>query len=111
MNTTTNNKTAAATKTERQKLSEMVAMYDAFRLSRIRSLAARLAEREARLQAYELGDDDGAPGYELVMAPGCYGGPVAPTAGYVWTLDAAEDLAAQQTHMPGGTSHCRLAIA
>ncbi len=46
--------------------------------------------------------------YEIVLAPGCYGGAVAPTVGWVLTSEAADALAAIVTHMPGGSSHRRL---
>lgn len=46
--------------------------------------------------------------YEIVLAPGCYGGPDAPTVGWVLTREAADALASIVTRMPGGSSHQRL---
>jgi len=95
--------------TDRQRLAYMASRFDAFRLSDVRDTQARAAEREARLIAFD--SDDRAPGYEMVSAPGCHGEPQPPTVGYVWTREAAEDLASRLTHMPGGSCHHELVIA
>lgn len=50
-----------------------------------------------------------AASIEITLAPGCYGGAFAPRVGFVLTLDAARALAGVLTHMPGGSSHHRLA--
>lgn len=51
--------------------------------------------------------------YEIVMAPGCHSRPYfdPPTVGWVLTASAASALASRVTHMPGGTSHRRLAYS
>lgn len=70
--------------------------------------AARAEEAKARATWPTRAMALDAATLQIVMAPGCYGGPDAPTIGWVLTREAAEALAAMRTYMPGGTSHRRL---
>ena len=103
MSMTTNEEGAA--------LRRLRADYHGIRLGDIPG-AARAEERAARLRAIDLAGQDGAeePPYEIVLAPGCHGEPWPPTVGWVWTRAAAQALASRKTHMPDGSSHCRLAL-
>lgn len=97
-------------------LRAMADGYDTWPLSAIPTVEGRMQERDARLAAYALavstGDPrDAEPGIEIVSAPGCYSEPYAPTEGWLWSRRAAEELTAQECHMPGGSSHRHLEIA
>lgn len=69
--------------------------------------AARSAEAKERAKwpTREMALDSAS--YEILAAPGCYGGAFPPSHGWVLTRDAAEAIAGQMTHMPGNTSHRR----
>lgn len=74
--------------------------------------AARAAERAARRAFATRAAALESARYELVSAPGCHSRPYfdPPSCGWVCTRVAADALAARQTHMPDGTSHCRLRV-
>lgn len=63
------------------------------------------ARRELGAEALE------AAQYRIEAAPGCYGSPYPPVYGWTVTQEAADALAAQVTHMPGGTSHHRISYS
>ena len=104
--------TAMTTREEGAALRQLRADYRGIRLGDIPG-AARAEERDARLRAIALAGQDGAdePSYEIILAAGCHGEPTPPTVGWVWTRAAAQALSERVTHMPGGSSHRRLAIA
>ena len=66
---------------------------------------ARAAEAKARRASYTTVT-------EIVVAPGCHGGPSdrPPVLGYVVTRGAAVALAARVVRMPDGSGHCDMAV-
>ena len=73
--------------------------------------AARESEAAARREIRAKGLDPLAESdVEIVLAPGCHGEPFPPTVGWVVTPEAGLALAARRTHMPDGSSHCRLRV-
>lgn len=80
-------------------------------LAQIPTTAARDAERRARAKYESRAAALQAAQYEMVVAPGCHSQPHfdPPRIGWVCALSAAEAMAAQLTHMPGNTSHRRIA--
>jgi len=66
---------------------------------------SRAAERVARGEYPTRAAALGAAQYEVIEAPGTYGTPFPSTLGWVLTGAAAQAIAAEVIHMPGGTCH------
>lgn len=75
-------------------------------LSQIPTADARDAERAARAKYPTRAAALEAASLEVVDAEGCYSGAYPRTYGWLCSTKAAAAVSAEQTHMPGNTSHC-----
>lgn len=87
-------------------MTKLIALSEIPAAARRTESAARksYSSRDAALQAAE---------YRIEVAPGCHGRPSfdPPVLGWVCSRDAAVALSSRLTHMPGGTSHHRVAYS
>jgi len=81
-------------------------------LKNIPTTTARRMESTARREHASRAAALEASSYQIVSAPGCHGRPPndPPVIGWVCTREAAEAISSQETRMPGGTSHRRIAF-